>query len=118
MTETQLKNYYPLKQEVKHLVQLRATLQREAEEDKRRGWISAKESPFTALIVFYDQLIERHREELQEIEEAVAALPDCPGRDVLRLHYLEGLTMQQVCDALAYSWESVYRHRKKALALL
>lgn len=29
MTETQLKNYYPLKQEVKQLEQLRATLQRE-----------------------------------------------------------------------------------------
>lgn len=118
MTETQLKNYDSLKQEVKHLAQLQTALQKWAEEAVRRGWIHAEKNPFTTLVTFYDRLIEYHLEELREIEHAVVSLPDSPGRDVLRLHYLEGLTMQQVCDVTAYSWESVYRHRKKALALL
>lgn len=120
MGPERLRNYLPRKQELKQLQHLRDVLLREAELDERRGWIKKKDRPsvYWDLVDLYEQLIREAKEDLQEIEAAVAGLPDSPGRDVLRLQYLQGLNMEQVAERLCYSWESIYRHRKKALAML
>lgn len=115
-----LRSYLPRKQELKQLQHLRDVLLHEAELDERRGWIKKKDQPsvYWELVALYERLIQEARQDIQEIEAAVYGLPDGPGRDVLRLHYLEGVKMEQVAELLCYSWESIYRHRKKAIAML
>lgn len=115
-----LRSYLPRKQELKQLQHLRDVLLQEAELDERRGWIKKKDRPSTYwdLVALYERLIQEAQQDIQEVEAAVEGLPDCPGRDVLRLKYLQGLPMEQVAELLCYSWESVYRHRKKAIAML
>ena len=120
MGPERLRSYLPRKQELKQLQHLRDVLLQEAELDERRGWIKKTDRPsaYWDLVALYERLIQEAQQDLQEIEDAVESLPDSPGRDVLRLQYLQGLNMDQVSLKLCYSWESIYRHRKKALAML
>lgn len=52
-----------------------------------------------------------------EIERAIAALPN-REQTLLRLHYLQDMTWEQVCVAMCYSWRQVHRIHGNALAML
>lgn len=52
-----------------------------------------------------------------EIERAISALPN-REQTLLRLHYLQDMTWEQVCVAMCYSWRQVHRIHGNALAML
>ena len=118
MTEQELKDYKPLKMEVKHLERLRASLIAEREADIKRGFCSpAPDSGFQFLIDLYAEKIQKHRAQILEIEAVIDAMPE-PCRQICRLHYIEGLTLEAITWRVNYSLQSVNRYKKKALAYL
>lgn len=52
-----------------------------------------------------------------EIEKAIEILPP-RERTLIRLHYIEGLTWEEVCATMNYSWRQVHRIHAKALVAL
>jgi RNA polymerase sigma factor (sigma-70 family) len=54
---------------------------------------------------------------LAEIEDAIEVL-EPRERTLIRLHYAQGLTWEEVCVAMNYSWRQIHRIHAKALALL
>lgn len=118
MTEQELKDYIPLKMEVKQLERLRASLIAEREADIKRGWLSPEPgSGFQFLIDRYAGKIQEHREQILQIEATIDAMPE-PCRQICRLHYIEGKTLEAITWEIHYSLQSVNRYKKKALAYL
>ena len=56
-------------------------------------------------------------QQLLAIEQAIETL-DSRSRHLIRLHYIDGLTWEQVCVAMNYSWSQVHRFHRVALARL
>ena len=56
-------------------------------------------------------------EEQEAIELAIEPLPS-PERQILRAHYIEGLTWEQVCVTVGYSWRQTHRHHARAIRQL
>lgn len=54
---------------------------------------------------------------LVEIEQALEILQP-RERTLLRLHYIQGLTLEQVCVIMRYSWRHIRRIHKRALQQL
>lgn len=54
---------------------------------------------------------------LAEIEKAIEVL-EPRERTLIRLHYAQGLTWEEVCIAMSYSWRQVHRIHAKALEAL
>lgn len=72
----------------------------------------------------HDDLLTRYRQKaaelsaaLEEIEDAIEVL-EPRERILIRLHYAQGLTWEEVCVAMSYSWRQVHRIHAKALAAL
>ena len=72
----------------------------------------------------HDELLERYRQKvrelraaLTEIEEGIKVL-EPRERTLIRLHYIQGLTWEQVCVAMNYSWRQVHRIHSSALETL
>lgn len=55
--------------------------------------------------------------QLLAIERAIERLSS-RERQLIRLHYIEGLTWEQVCNEMNYSWSQVHRDHREALAKL
>lgn len=55
--------------------------------------------------------------QLLEIEDAIDALPS-RERTLCRYYYEQGLTWEQVCVRMNYSWSQIHRIHAKALILL
>ena len=55
--------------------------------------------------------------ELDAIESAIQVLPS-RERTLIRLHYIEGKTWEQVAVTMSYSWRQVHRIHSKALQML
>ena len=71
---------------------------------------SAPSNPVENLVVKHADLIERYQqkvaaltEAVREIENAIEIL-DHRERTLIRLHYIQGLTWEEVCIAMNYSW--------------
>lgn len=120
MTEQRLKGYKDIKAELAQLERLRAVLLQEAQRDAARGWIPRNQRPksFNDLVNLYARKIRKARAELQTIEKAIDAVPDDLARRLLQLRYLEGLTWEEVADAISYSPRHIYAIRDKALAMI
>lgn len=56
-------------------------------------------------------------QQLLIIEQAIEKLASRERR-LVRLHYIDGLTWEQVCVAMNYSWTQVHRFHREALAKL
>lgn len=56
-------------------------------------------------------------EALLEIERAIECL-ESRERTLVRLYYAEGLTWEEVCVAMSYSWRQIHRIHAKALEQL
>lgn len=119
MTAERLQDYCDIKRELEHLERLRARLQEEARRDEARGWIpkGQRSKSFYAVVALYDRKIKEARAELQAVEAFINTLPD-QCREVCRLHYLEGRTMDEAAEAMCYSCTQANRYKKKALACL
>ena len=119
MTESQLKDYRAVKMEVVQLERLRAALLDAAKKYEDRGLVpkGQRSGTFYELVDLYAQHIEEGRAQLQEIEDAINAMPE-PCREICRLHYIEGHTLESITYKTNYSLQSVNRYKKKALAYL
>ena len=51
---------------------------------------------------------------MAEIENAIEVL-EPRERTLIRLHYIQGMTWEEVCVAMTYSWRQVHRIHAKAL---
>lgn len=68
----------------------------------------------TKLVERYRVLAETLIRSQIAIEEAIAEL-DSTERMLMRYRYIEGLTWEQVCIAMDYSWRNTHRIHAKAL---
>lgn len=65
----------------------------------------------------YNEKIAELTDKLAEIEEAITPL-EPRERTLIRLHYFQGLTWEQVAVKMNYSWRQVHRLHGKALEKL
>ena len=63
----------------------------------------------------YAQKVTELTQALIEIENVIEHLEPLE-RTIIRLYYVEGLTWEEVCVAISYSWRQVHRIHAKALA--
>lgn len=69
-------------------------------------------------------LLDRYRERQAELSEAVleieTAINSLPTKErtLCRYYYIQGLTWEQVCVEMNYSWSQVHRIHAKALRLI
>lgn len=69
------------------------------------------------LIDLYKDKLEKMSEELLAIEKAIEDLPSTE-RQLLRLYYMAGMTWEEVCVSIGYSWKQVHRIHGRALDML
>lgn len=69
------------------------------------------------LIDLYHAKLAEIAQELQAIETGIDTLPPTE-RVLLRLRYVHGLTWEEVCVDMSYSWRQVHRIHAKALEAL
>ena len=69
------------------------------------------------LLQLYQTKVAELTAKLEEIEAAIEPLAP-RERTLLRLYYINGLTWEQVCVAMSYSWMQVHRIHSKALEAL
>lgn len=65
----------------------------------------------------YNQKVAEISAALVEIEKAIEVL-EPRERTLIRLHYIQGLTWEEVCVAMTYSWRQVHRIHGAALKKL
>lgn len=57
-------------------------------------------------------------EVLQEINQKLDSLPDCPERYILRAFYVNGLSMSEIAKRINYDEKYCYELRKKGIEAL
>lgn len=130
MTKEQLRTYRELKLEADQVHEL--LLEFEAglyapSTSKLDGMPHAAPQPGSAIErgaekhIALQELYRSKREVLAEavlvIEQTIDALPSLE-RTVCRYYYIKGLTWEQVCVKINYSWSQVHRIHARALRLL
>lgn len=130
MTKEQLKAYRSIKLERDKLITMIEELEAEMQSPRSqkldgmpRGG-SAPVSAVETLVVKHTELIECYQQKaaeltqaVKEIENAIEVL-DHRERTLIRLHYIQGMTWEEVCVAMSYSWKQIHRIHAKALSLL
>lgn len=69
------------------------------------------------LLARYRQKVAEWSQALEEIEAAIETL-EPRERTLIRLHYAQGLTWEEVCVAMSYSWRQIHRIHSRALEAL
>lgn len=130
MTKEQLKEYKDTKKELDDLKQRREEVEASLygvrskqldgmpkrgtnENDLKEKQIDAKEK----LLMLYKAKEKKLCEILVVIESAIEKL-DPRERQLIRMHYIDGMTWEQVCVKMCYSWRQVHRIHSKALQKL
>lgn len=70
-----------------------------------------------AVLEKYQQKVAELAVALAEIENAIEGL-DPRERTLVRLYYAEGMTWEEVCVAMSYSWRQIHRIHGQALQKL
>lgn len=130
MTKEQLKAYRSIKLErdmlADRIKELETTLYspRASRLDAMPRGGSSPGSAVETAAIRHAELLERYETKvaelskaLIEIEEAIEVL-EPRERTLIRLHYAEGLTWEEVCVRMCYSWRQVHRIHAKALETL
>ena len=73
---------------------------------------------YLALLDEINADIDRLTDLKQEIRTLIDTLPDEIRRTVLEMHYLRGMTFEEIGDAVGYSPRHIRRIEKQALAVL
>lgn len=86
---------------------------------------SAPGSEVEEAAIKHAELLERYRRKvaelsaaLIEVENAIEVLEDPTERTLIRLYYAQGLTWEEVCVELNYSWRQTHRIHARALERL
>lgn len=69
------------------------------------------------LLALYAEKCAQMDEELLAIEKAIDSM-EPREKTLLRLHYVKGLTWENVCVEMGYSWRQIHRIHAKALEML
>ena len=129
MTKERLKTYRDLKREQQQIRQQLEALEAAMYYPKpqRLSGMPSAPSQGNALENMVEQhvaLQERYRAKLNEleaeqlaIETAIDAL-DTRARQLIRYRYIDGLTWEEVCVAMSYSWRQTHRLHSAALTAL
>lgn len=129
MTKERLRRYRDLEAEKKLLEQQLETIEAALYNPKIQQLKQTPRAPSQGnatedLANKHLELLDRYRHKLAEltmeqlaIEEAIERLPN-RERNVLRAYYIRGLTWEETCVAVAYSWTQVHRIHSSALQLL
>ena len=90
-----------------------------AEESRRAeifGYKNETLKKYKAFTAFINRKIEEQEAVLQQARDVIGSIPDEKCREVLTLHYLDRLTMEEVADRMFYSWRMASRIQAKAFA--
>ena len=129
MTKERLRNYLDMKRERAQLQQQLEALEATLYFPKIQQFSGMPHGPSagSAMEVKANkhlELLECYRTKLEElaaeqlaIETAIEAL-DITARTLLRYRYLEGLTWEEVCVKMNYSWRQTHYIHSKALDIL
>lgn len=130
MTKERLKAYRSIKLERDRLVTMIEELEAQMQSPRSqrldgmpRGG-SAPSNPVETLAVKHVELIERYQQKVAELTEAAGEIEnaievlDHRERTLIRLHYIQGMTWEEVCVAMSYSWKQIHRIHAKALEIL
>ena len=130
MTKEQLKAYRSLKLERDRLAELIEEMGSKIYNPKSQsldGMPHSRSGPgrptedaavkHTELLQKYQQKVVELTEALIEIERAIEVL-EPRERTLIRLHYAQDMTWEEVCVAMNYSWRQVHRIHAKALEAL
>lgn len=112
MTKQQLQELHMLHLCLNHMRQRAAVLEKIQCTQK-----SPLYAPRRELLALYKSEADRLHGSLQAAEQALNALPD-ELRELARLRYVDGLTIEQAAEQLYISTSTVKRMQQKALALL
>lgn len=129
MTKEQLRNYRNIKLEHDRLTVMIAELENTLYSPKSqrldgmpRG--SSGGSVVESAAIKHADLMANYRQKAAELSAALAEIEDAievlepRERTLIRLHYAQGLTWEEVCVAMNYSWRQIHRIHAKALAAL
>lgn len=130
MTKERLKAYRSIKLERDRLITMIEELEAQMQSPRSqrldgmpRGG-SAPSNPVENLVVKHTELIERYQQKVAELTEAVGEIENAievlapRERTLIRLHYIQGMTWEEVCVAMSYSWKQIHRIHAKALEIL
>ena len=126
MTKQELKNYSRMNKELARLEEKIKVLRNKIESPKSAvlsGVTSSGErKDFTDYIDNIVELQEMYNrrakaiiEEQIRIENAIARLDNPIERAVLGYYYIDGLTWEQICVKVNYSWNRIHHFHRKAL---
>jgi len=107
MTEKQLRQYRDIKNERDHL----QSLVREI------NVLRVERDPSSVLLRNYDESIRNLNNQLIAIENAIETL-EPRERQAIRLHYIDGLTWEEVGYKMYYERSQIFRIRKTAIEKL
>lgn len=85
---------------------------------------SAPSSLVEEAAIKHTELLERYRQKVSELSSALVEIENAievlepRERTLVRLYYAQGLTWEEVCVAMNYSWRQVHRIHAKALERL
>ena len=129
MTKDRLRRFRDLLTEKVHLEQQLETIEGvlhnpKIQQLKQTPRASSKGNPTEDLIAKHLELVDLYQDKLTglameqlAIENAIERLP-IRERNVLRAYYIRGLTWEETCVAVDYSWTQVHRIHSSALQLL
>lgn len=130
MTKERLKAYRSIKLERDRLITMIEELEAQMQSPRSqrldgmpRGG-SAPSNPVENLVVKHTELIERYQQKVAELTEVAGEIENAievlapRERTLIRLHYIQGMTWEEVCVAMSYSWKQIHRIHAKALTML
>lgn len=130
MTKKQLKAYRDILEEKQQLEERLQELEATKYDPKTPtpgtgpGGSGGKSDPTGSRVLQLDELARVYRQKIEqltaaqlEVEKAIETL-EPRERRLVRLYYLDGLTWEQVCVAMCYSWRQVHRIHSAALEKL
>ena len=81
-------------------------------------------SPVEIAATKHDELRTRYLQKVAELEDAMAMIEEAikmlgnRERTLIRLHYIEGKTWEEVCVEMSYSWRQIHRIHSEVLKKL
>lgn len=130
MTKEQLRAYRTIKLErdklAEMLAEFEATMYAPATQklsSQPRGG-SGVSDPTASTAVRHKNLLTQYRQKVDELTDAMLAIEKAieplrsTERTLIRLYYMQGLTWEEVCVSMSYSWSQIHRIHRKALIAL
>ena len=87
---------------------------KENERSKILYWCNGKENYYTKNI---SDDIKKMQDEYNLLLDKINSL-SYPYSDIIKMYYIDGLTLNQIAFKLCYSYESILRYKKKAIKMI